>query len=299
MACYSPIRGYRGPGGSVSLSPKGSYIDRTFEVKCGQCIGCRLEHSRQWAVRIMHEAQQHEENSFLTLTYDDEHLPPHGSLRVRDWQLFAKRLRKQLGPFRFYHCGEYGDSTNRPHLHVCLFGLDFHLDRREHTRNQQGDPLYTSETLESIWGNGITVIGDLTFQSAAYVARYVTKKVTGKHAEEHYEIEDPDHYGALIDLKPEYATMSRRPGIGKTWLNEYQSQVYPRDEVIVRGHQAQPPRYYDDQVEQSDPEMIKSIKARRRRKQAERQADETPERRIVREVVRTAKTNLFSRNPKD
>jgi hypothetical protein len=108
----------------VSRNKKG--VDGTLELPCGQCIGCRLERSRQWAMRCLHESSLYDRNAFVTLTYDDEHLPPGGSLNYPDFQRFMKRLRKNSkSPIRFYMGGEYGESTLRPHFHVCLFGYDF------------------------------------------------------------------------------------------------------------------------------------------------------------------------------
>ena len=134
MPCYSPLTAYKGKStdsGKMCLSFKrseglfGSFS--AINLPCGQCIGCRLERSRQWAVRCMHEASLHDENSFLTLTYSDENLPPGGSLHLPDFQNFMKRLRKSIAPkrVRFYHCGEYGDILSRPHYHALLFGYDF------------------------------------------------------------------------------------------------------------------------------------------------------------------------------
>ena len=148
----------------------------------------------------MHEASLHDENSFLTLTYSDENLPPGGSLHLPDFQNFMKRLRKSIAPkrVRFYHCGEYGDILSRPHYHALLFGYDF--DDRKFFAKRNENSVYTSTELSSLWPHGFSVVGSVTFESAAYVARYVMKKVTGERS--------LDHYGGL---KPEYTTMSRRP----------------------------------------------------------------------------------------
>lgn len=294
-SCVSPIRGYRGPGGRVSFSPKGSFYDLHTEVACGQCIECRLERSRQWATRIVHEASLHDANSFITLTYSDLDLPSDGSLDVRDWQLFAKRLRKRVGPFRYFHCGEYGSVTERPHYHACLFGVDFADDRVLHS-NEGGNDLYVSRTLEEVWGKGFTMVGEVSFESAAYVARYCTKKVTGERAKEHYEFVDRST-GEVIDRKPEYATMSRRPGVGRGWLDKYSDQVYPRDEVVMRGKRCTPPRYYDAVFGEKDPETLAELKRARKLKAVLHKDDQTPERLRVREKVRVAEYELFSREP--
>ena len=148
-------------------------------IPCGKCIGCRLAHSRQWAVRCVHEASLHERNCFLTLTFDDAHLPVSGSVSVRDVQLFLKRLRKALSyqniKIRFFACGEYGDKNLRPHYHLILFNYDFSDDRQLLRQTPYG-PLYISDFLFRLWPYGFHTIGNVTFKSCAYVARYVTKK---------------------------------------------------------------------------------------------------------------------------
>lgn len=294
MACYSPLKGYRGPGGKVTF--KRTLALGTLghvTVACGQCIGCKLERSRQWAVRSMHEAQLHEANCFLTLTYDDEHLPESGSLDLRHWQTFAKRTRKALGPFRFFHCGEYGDLTGRPHYHAAIFGLDFAADRRIYTESR-GNKLYTSDILDKLWPHGYAVIGALTFQSAAYIARYCLKKITGSKAEQHYERVN-ETTGEVLVLKPEYTTMSRRPGIGSAWYAQFSSDVYPDDFVISNGQKARPPKFYDSQFELHDPEGLRLLKKRRRQAGSKHSKNNTPERLRVRETVQRSRLTQLKR----
>jgi len=224
VPCYSPLTGYRsrvtGASGKRQIVFKSSegYLDQPVEVPCGRCIGCRLEYSRQWAVRCVHEASLYDENSFLTLTYSPENLPSNGSLVKRDLQLFFKRLRKSLPEkkIRYFACGEYGDRNGRPHYHVCLFNHNFR-DRYLYTV-RDGVALYRSESLERLWPAGFSTIGDVTFESAAYVARYTMKKFKGDEDEKkkHYEICDSET-GEIHDLLPEFAIMSRRPGIGSGW----------------------------------------------------------------------------------
>ena len=283
------------------------------KLPCGQCIGCRLERSRQDAVRCMHESQMHTNNCYITLTYDDDHLPEYGSLNKTDIQKFLKRLRKRLPyqfmsdgtkfKFRYMQCGEYGDQTFRPHHHAVIFGYDFpdkELYRPPHLNN--GYALYTSDLLHDIWGNGHCSVGALTFESAAYVARYVTKKITGKFSRKvnektglrHYERIDSET-GEIIELMPEYGTRSLKPGLGSTWLEKYQSDVYPHDEVIVRGKRAKPPRYYDKRFEIVDPDALKLLKDQRKRL-AEESSHNTPERLLAREKVKKAQITLLRRD---
>ena len=178
------------------FNPKYAYqADQPEKLPCGQCVGCRLERSRQWAIRCMHEAQMHEDNCFITLTFNPESLDDRSnpwSLDVRDFQLFMKRLRKKYGAgIRFYHCGEYGELNKRPHYHACIFGFDF-PDKRLWKVTNSGHRLYISESLDELWPFGFCTIGNVTFESAAYVARYIMKKVNGDAAADHYEWIDED-----------------------------------------------------------------------------------------------------------
>lgn len=284
MPCYHPLPGWYGRDKTknglrpVVFTATAGYLDRQVEVPCGRCIGCRLERSRQWAIRCLHEAQLHTSNIFATLTYDDQHLPDNYSLRPRDFVLFMKRLRKAHGEgIRFFQCGEYGDKFGRPHHHALLFNCAFPDGKPLPTT---GVPLYQSPELDSLWQQGRTTYGAVTFESAAYVARYSLKKVTGPTAAAHYN-------GRI----PEYATMSRRPGIAHDWLTRFQTDVYPADAVTLRGGiKCRPPRYYDLHIDQS---LLRKLKARRRKKQADN-PDNTGKRLIVREAVTTARTNLLT-----
>lgn len=232
---------------------------------------------------MMHEAQMHEANSFITLTYDKEHLPTNASLQVDDWQRFAKRLRKEIGPFRFFHCGEYGTLNQRPHYHAALFGIDFSADRVL-LREKRGANLYASPLLQRTWGNGDferQTIGALSYQSAAYIARYVMKKITGPNSK--------DYYG---NRKPEYVTMSRRPGIGSTWWEKYHAEVEADDTVTINGRQHKPPRYYDDKLPEK---QLQEVKKKRADIAAKHKANNTPERLRVRETVTNARLQQLTR----
>ncbi len=295
MACLSPLKGYRGPGGIVKFTHVGAWVDRHLTVACGQCRSCRLERSRQWAVRCMHEAQLHEATCFITLTYDAEHLPPRGTLRLEDWQKFAKRLRKARGPFRFYHCGEYGDVNGRPHIHSLIFGLDF-IDDQVVYDHKRGNTTYTSPQLTQLWGQGLAIIGTLTYQSAAYVARYIMKKHIGEQGKEHYLHSVDTETGECHYLKPEYTTMSRCPGIGSEWFAKYSRDVYPDDFVITQGKKARPPKFYDGQYELQNPEGHKAIKLRRKKAGSKHAANNTPERLRVRAKVLEAKISALKRS---
>lgn len=304
MVCYHPIQGYRAPGGQVAFTKRQGYVDRPITIPCGQCTGCRLEKSRQWAMRIMHEASLYDQNVFLTLTYRDEELPEHHSLNVRHWQLFMKRLKKRYGgrKIRFYHCGEYGETTHRPHYHAILFGMDFE-DKKVLKQTDIGHFIYTSEKLDQIWGHGDCYIGSVTFESAAYCGRYCMKKLTGSRASE---------YGSR---EPEYSTQSRNPGIGKPWLEKWKTDVYPNDYCVMNGKRVKVPKYYDRFVEDeapfhyeydenkniifvgnirlTDADKRRGTRARNARKHSH---NSTPDRLEVREIVQKARLGRLTRS---
>lgn len=223
-----------------------------------------MERKRSWAIRCVHEAQMHEKNCFLTLTYDDEHLPEDRSLVVSDWQKFAKRVRKKHGPFRFMHCGEYGEEGLRPHYHALIFGLDFAEDSVPILRAEK-HPLRISESVQKLWGLGFHTIGEVSFDSAAYVASYVTKQVTGRKAVEWgaYERVDPET-GEYWEVAKEYATMSRRPGLGTSWFEKYCGDVYPDNFVVMKGQKFKPPSFYDGLLEQRDKVLHKRMLEQRK-----------------------------------
>lgn len=256
MPCYSPIDAWQLEDGRIVFAEKRGVL-RTLRLACGQCIGCRLSRSRQWAARCLHEAQCHEFNSFVTLTYGDSFLPQNGSLRYVDFQAFMRRLRKRTGKARFYMCGEYGELNYRPHFHACLFGV--HFSDREYLRKlPSGHKIYRSALLEELWPFGYSSIGDVTFESAAYVARYVCKKITGPSASEYYSRVDPDS-GEVYNLVPEFCHMSLKPGIGFNWFKRFGAEVFPNDYVIVRGHKSQVPKYYKSLLKAQDAFMSDDV----------------------------------------
>lgn len=297
MVCFTPITAYRGTertkNGKRKLvfQPQNAFAPLahvSIKLPCGQCTGCRLERSRQWAIRCSHEASLHTANEYITLTYNDANLPPDGSLSVRDFTLFMKRLRRKMGKMRYYMCGEYGQSDDgnlgRPHYHACLFGL-YLPDKKHHKNNKQGDPLYTSKILTETWGKGYALTGAVTFQSAAYVARYIMDKKNGDQSEKHYI----NKYGEI--LKPEYTNMSRRPGIGKHWLEQYPSDIYPHDFVSLMGSKKhhRVPKFYDNHYELENPEEFAIIKKSRLDRAKKFTVDNTPDRLKVREKVALAR----------
>lgn len=298
MACFHPVLAFQGEDGYVrfsELARDGSV--KQLELSCGQCVGCRLERSRQWAVRCMHEAQMHEANCFITLTYKDDGLPRFMSLRYKDFQLFMKRLRKVAEPgLRFFMCGEYGGEHARPHFHACLFGHDFR--DKVLFRRTQGAALYRSAVLEKLWPHGFSTIGAVTFESAAYVARYVLKKVNGDAAVMHYGSVDTET-GEVVKRCPEFCRMSlgRRPGegIGGPWLQKFWSDVFPRGKVVVNGEERNSPRYYDKRFRSLDSNSGAELDLDREMAARASFADRSDARLAVREACALARVKLLKR----
>lgn len=179
-------------------------------------------------------------------------------------------------------CGEYGEQLQRPHYHLILFNLTF--DDKKLFKINHGYPLYTSDTLAKLWPYGFHTIGDVTFETCAYTARYILKKVNGDMASEHY-------HGRLA----EYTCMSRKPGIAHDWYETWKDDVYPHDYVIIRGGiKCRPPRYYDHLFELDSEEVFKRVKWRRKYK-ASKSPDNSYERLQVRKTVQISKLKKLIR----
>lgn len=258
------------------------YIKDYIEIPCGKCIGCRLEYSRQWANRMMLECKYHSSNYFITLTYDDLHIPrsyygdpssgealPSLTLCKRDLQLFFKRLRKQTGQnFRYYACGEYGENTHRPHYHFIVFGLE--LDDLKFLRNADNFNYYTSDTIFKAWSEydnfscertslGYHMVCNVSWETCAYVARYVTKKLNGSAA---------DFYDTF-NIQPEFCIMSRKPGIARQYFDENSADILKYQSINIStptgGRQFKPPRYYDKLFDIICPDEMADIREIRKR----------------------------------
>lgn len=287
MPCYHPLSAWYAQKRNeetgkrpITFRFSEGFKDRPVAVPCGTCLGCRLERAREWAVRCMHEASLHEANCFLTLTYDDAHLPPGRSLRPKDVVDFLKRLRFRYGPgIRFFQCGEYGEREGRPHHHMVLFNHDFR--DREFFRERNGVRLDTSRELAELWPFGFSTVGAVTFDSAGYVARYTLKKVGQSNK-------------PVDGRVAEYLTMSRRPGIGRGWIDRFIKDVYPSDELVVNGHVTKPPRYYDDQAAKLMPEALDEVKTSRRGAGSS-DPDSKGARLIAREAVKEAACRPLTR----
>lgn len=320
MTCFYPMQGLKlssqtKSGKNAIVFVKKSFADsypdkdRLLVLPCGRCVGCRLERSRQWAIRCEKEIQMVEAagggSSFITLTFDDKHLfkrPNPWSLDKTEFPKFMKRLRFRITDpddklffihrehrVRYFHCGEYGDEGDRPHYHAILF--NYYFDDLIYDSVKNGHTLYTSPKLQLLWPYGKCIVGKATFDSCAYVARYIMKKRLGKDAISYY---------LSRQIIPEYVTMSRRSGIGKTWLDEYLQDVYPSDRIFLSDKKVfcQPPKYFDSVFEIHNPTVCSDIKAARKAKALERAHDNTPERLAVKRKIFLNRTRLLSRRVK-
>lgn len=261
-----------------------------FELPCGICTGCRLERARQWSIRMMHEARGWSANAFVTLTFSDEHLPADYGVHVEDVQKFMKRLRKSLPQkVRFFACGEYGDLHQRPHYHLILFNHQF-PDLKPLKKTPHG-MLYTSQELSKLWPYGQSSTGAVTHKSAGYVARYSLKKIGGDKATDHYTRIHPVTR-AINVVRPEFCVMSRKPGIGASFMQQFKSDLFPSGYLIVDGHKVPPPRFYLNQLEEHEREYLANMPGRPPTPSSER----TLARRRVRAEVRDARIKSLQRN---
>lgn len=240
----------------------------------------------------------HPLSEFVTLTYRNEDLPQNGTLIPEHLQLFHKRLHNRLldsrgRGIRYYGCGEYGDLNKRPHYHSILYDVWF-PDRVLYGYNEGGHPIYTSKKLDEIWGYGDCKIAAVTFETACYVARYCVKKVDGKQRDAgHYQVYDAD--GVISERQPEFAHMSRRPGIGASYVAKYGNELLAHDHVIMNGKPVPMTRYYDTLLSKIDPTRVDVLKTNRRRKaatyrrfdmEAERADKKMRSRRRTKEILR-------------
>lgn len=291
MACYSPLKGYKHlKDGSIgfTLKSKLAAIDAQLsEIACGQCIGCKIQRSKDWAIRCTNEMYHHEQSSFLTFTYRDENLPENGSLHKQHLTTFFKSYRKWLqrnskNKIRYYACGEYGTKLDRPHYHALIFGHEF--EDREPKFRKNGATYYVSKQLEKLWPHGNCIIAEACMGTAAYIAKYVTKKINGDQADSHYEIIN-EETGEILHLQSEYTVMST--GIGRQWLDDFYKTELAKGFITHEGVKFRIPRYYMDRLEKLDSglhQYIKEATAERMDKPEEQKTmDEKYKRLIARE----------------
>lgn len=191
-------------------------------VPCGKCMSCRVARAREWTVRLFHEMDDWNDTSFITLTYDDEHLPLNGSLKKSDLQKFFKRLRKDSfagkGSLKYYAAGEYGEQSARPHYHCILFGCGLTASHRE--------------AVSRSWNYGLVHFGSVTHDSIQYVAGYVHKKLTGPEAER--------VYGSRLESPFQLQSQ----GLGKGFIERFGDKVIKDLDITIHGKHVGIPRYY-------------------------------------------------------
>lgn len=309
MPCYHPIKAWVTPTGQIVHNVHMSK-GPSFMHKCGRCVGCKIAKSKEWAIRCVHEAQIYEEedlgNSYLTLTYNQDHLPQDASLDKgiydpdkntygpNHFQKFIRSLRKKTGQkMRYYMCGEYGGKTQRPHYHAILFGYEF-PDKKHWYTSKQGYKVWRSDLLEETWTKGNSEIGTVTFKSAAYVARYIMKKQTNKEAKGTLAIVDSQTGEITGQRLAEYTNMSLKPGIGTRFYEKYKGDIFPQDIINHNGKNYPVPDYYRSLLEKDDPELNEKLKLLRIER-AKSNPDNTRKRLAVREVCQNAKLNRLPR----
>lgn len=284
MPCRSPRRQYKREldGWTFKPSPVTNVLGAR-DLPCGVCRDCRVSAARNWSIRSYHEASLHERNCWATLTYEVDPV----TLSRRDTTLFFKNLRNAGFRFRYFGCGEYGELKDRPHYHICLFGIDFSDDRYP-WKNNKGNILYRSPAIEKAWPHGHALISDLTDRNALYTAGYTAKKINGKLAEEidpetglrHYE---RVHYmtGEIIEVIPEFTIASRRPGIGHGWIVKFLEETYAADSIVMNGREFPIPKYYDKVCEKLNPQLWEKVSEKRQNYSEENpQLDRAERRRI-------------------
>ena len=269
MPCYNPLTAWKVDGNIVFNKPSGSHnLLKPFNLPCAKCIGCRLNYARSWALRCQLEALTHQDNCFITLTFNNEELQKRTnpwSVDVKDFQLFMKKFRKRFNKtIRFFHCGEYGEKTFRPHYHALLFGHDFRIPSLTNKVKKYGSkkyPLYESTELTTLWGRGHTTVGELNFDTASYTARYVTKKIKSEAT----KINIDPTTGEVSEINDVYCTMSRANGIGYDAYQKYKDNWYANDFIVNgNGIKMKPPRYFDKLYQAEHPDKFEAIKKARK-----------------------------------
>lgn len=220
--------------------------DAVLTLPCGQCLNCRINHSKEWAVRCVLESLEHENNWFITLTYDDDHLPRDGALHREHLREFFKALYNRGYHFRYFGCGEYGSLNNRPHYHLILFGLD--LDDMKYIQNAKS---FSSKTLDACWPYGFYFIGDVSYSSCNYVAQYTLKK----------NFKDSLKYPV-----PEFICYSNRPGLAYSWCEKHLDTLLKYDAVygdFGNSKVSRLPRYFEKVADSLDHQLLEAMKQKR------------------------------------
>lgn len=215
-----------------------------FLLPCGRCLGCKVDKARDWSTRCVLESSYYPFSSFITLTYNDQHLPSDGKVHREDINQFIDKLKYRGFNFRFFGCAEYGSSNHRPHYHLITFGYQPD-DLVKHSVGSDGNFLFTSKFLESVWSKGFVLVGSASKQSAGYVARYTTKKLG-----------DDDSF----------IFMSSHPGIGYQYLVDHAKEIVSTDKVygeFGESGTAPVPRYFNRFLAEWFPEEYQVLQAKR------------------------------------
>lgn len=313
MPCFSPLKGFRSASGGWTSNVRQSPTKTPMVVPCGQCIGCRISRREQWVTRMMHEASLHEANCFFTLTYEDDKLPPWGSLRMRHVSEMFKRLRTRISPvkIRFQSMGEYGPRTQRPHYHGLMFGYDF-PDREMFGRSAAGELRFVSPLLSDVWGHGFAECSDLTVRSVRYCAKHNVDKLNGPLVDDAFYSPVDPVTGEVGSRERERSIYSNRPGIGSGWLDKFESDCFPSGFIVEDGRKVTVPRYYKKRLKDrfelsgssNDPKRLVPVddysvmarKSKERLKSSQVIENSTPERLAVREEVKLLSLNRLKRD---
>lgn len=346
MACSNQLKGWMLANGGITFDRTKSPTKVKMEVPCGQCWSCRLARSREWATRLVKESLDWPEHErlFITLTYNNENLPTDEGLHIEDYQSFMKDLRyhfstetptgRKYKKIKYFHCGEYGQTCKtcglsypfhqesksgkeytacttwvkglgRPHYHAILFGVTFD-DLETFKRTQSGELIYKSKKLDAIWKKGFCSIGQVSFESCAYVSRYIMKKITGDNAKEHYIKSHTSLTTGEIThhpVKPEYISMSRNPAIAKGYAEKNMLDITKNDGVLLQrqgtAFLTKPPRYFMKLMERTDPIKYELIKEQRRQQKRLNKSENTDERSAIKERIKKIQTKTLSREFED
>jgi len=300
MACYKPLTAYRLEDGEIVFDARSRGIVSQVSLPCGRCIGCRVGKSMDWQTRLVHEANRTQGDSMaVCLTYDDEHLPPLGSLSRRDFALFLKRLRKELAKssvrIRFYGIGEYSPEKLRAHYHALLFGW-WPKDARKWSESQSGGDEFISETLSNAWGKGRVTFQRFSSKAAAYCARYMTEKLSPERSLSARTVVNVQTGEVLGVRETEFMRCSRRPGIGARFVEDFRAQCLAHDFVVIDGKRRPLPKYYDRRLELVDAAAVAERKAERELAAVKSSSERMPDRLAVREEVAEAKFGFFRKS---
>lgn len=258
MACFHQLPAWRSRSLTgerrfgITFQKSEAWTDLPMNLPCGKCIGCRIQRAQEWGTRVMNELKAAGPSAFVTLTYDDEHLPPGGTLVPNDLKLFWLRLRRKHDkPFRYFACGEYGDKTNRPHYHAVVFG--YWPQHRVRIPGERNTPMYRSDELDRLWPHGQARLSPVTRENAVYIAKYTL----GKYDEQG----QPRDFG---QRRAPYLTMSTHPGIGHYYAREHARALARFGGVRQRGGTlAAVPRYYVKVLARHEPNLADGLKRRR------------------------------------